>query len=235
MSASSGHILAHQSRPAERGWVGLFSRPLIDWLENENQLAQLCSSFVSESLEWHRCRDEKLAPQVYVVRLWAAPSERGGPLGSLVIIATPGQGLRASFVSASGGLAKEFRPDLFDGDWGYGPYFHQTFVERRARWFRLPEIPFPKSTWLNTADLGNEPDLHLLEPDDIVTSDYGDLRILGIDSDILRARREQDPDMWCESGDPPPLEPWQEIRIPWRDLYTATGHLRLHVKYTRGC
>jgi hypothetical protein len=72
LSAYGGDILAHQSRAVERGWVGLFSRPLIDWLENENQLAQLCSAFVPESFEWHRCRDEKLAPQVYVVRLWAA-------------------------------------------------------------------------------------------------------------------------------------------------------------------
>ena len=235
LGACGGDVLAHQTRAVERGWVGLFSRPLIDWLENENQLAQLCSAFVSESLEWHRCRDEKLAPHIYLVRLWAAPSERGRLVGSLVLIATPGQGLRALFVPASGGLAKEFRPDLFDGDWGYGPYFHQTFVERRAHWFQLPEGPFPKGTWLNTADLGNEPALHLLEPDDIVTSEYGDLRILGLESDILRARLEQDSDMWCDSGDPPPLKPWQEIRIPVRDLYTATGHLRLHVKYTRGC
>ena len=82
---------------------------------------------------------------------------------------------------------------------------------------------------------GDEPALRLLEPDDIVTSEYGDLRLLGLEGDILRARLEQDADMWCDSGDPPPLKPWQEIRIPLRDLYTATGHLRLHVKYTRGC
>ena len=41
--------------------------------------------------------------------------------------------------------------------------------------------------------------------------------------------------MWCRAGSPPPLQPWKELRIPFQDVYAASGHLRLHIKYTRGC
>ena len=219
----------------EIGWLGLFNRSLVEWLENENQLQQLCSAFTAQSAEWHKCRAEKLAPKIYAVRLWSGPSQKAAPAGSLLLVATPGQGLRSFFVSVSGGAATEFQPDLFDGDWGYGPYFHQTFLERRASWFRLPEEPFPSGTWIDAADLGDEPEVRLLEGEQVVSGPFGDLWVLSIEPDVLRARPEQEADMWCKSGEPPPLKPSQEIRIPVGDLYTPTGHLRIHSKYTRGC
>jgi hypothetical protein len=219
----------------EIGWLGLFNRSLVEWLENENQLQQLCAAFTAQSPEWEKCRAEKLAPKIHAVRLSSGPSEKAAPAGSLLLVAAPGQGLRSFFVPVTGGLATEFQPDLFDGDWGYGPYFHQTFLERRASWFRLPAEPFPSGTWINATDLGDEPDLRLLENAHVVSGPFGDLRILSIERDVLRARPEQEADMWCKSGDPPPLRPWQEIRITVRDLYTATGHLQVHSKYTRGC
>ena len=219
----------------EVGWLGLFNGNLVEWLENENQLQQLCSAFSAQSAEWYTCRTEKLAPRIHAVRLWNGPSEKAASAGSLLVVATPGQGLRSFFVPATGGAAIEFQPDLFDGDWGYGPYFHHTFLERRASWFRLPEWPFPKGTWIDATQLGDEPVLRLLEGGHIVSGPFGDLWILGIERDVLRARPEQEADVWCKSGEPPPLRPWQEIRIPVRDLYTPTGHLRVHSKYTRGC
>ena len=220
--------------PTEIGWLGLFNGDLVEWLENENRLQSLCAN-LSQTADEYLCRDQKLAPKVHVVRLWAGPSENTVPAGSLLVIATPGKGLRALFVLARGGAATEFRPDLFDGDWGYGPYFHVTFLERRATWFRLPEGPFPNGTWLNATDFGGEPEVRLLEAQEIVSSPFGDLFVLGIDRGVLRARLEQEADMWCEPSERPPLRPWQEIRIAVSDLYTATGHLRVHEKYTRGC
>jgi hypothetical protein len=74
-----------------------------------------------------------------------------------------------------------------------------------------------------------------LEPGDIVTSPFGDLFVIGAESGVLRARAEQPADMWCRASSRPPLEPWKELRIPFRDLFTAAGHLRVHIKYTRGC
>ena len=124
-------------------------------------------------------------------------------------------------------------PDLNLQDWGYGPYYHETFLERRGDWFLLPEDPFPAGTWLNARDLGDEP--HLLPVEGIVTSPRGNLVVLAIDPETLRARPEQPADMWCDSGAPPPLQPWSELRIPRADLYTRTGHLLIAPAHMKGC
>ena len=221
--------------PVQIGWLGLFNDSLDDWLENENRLQALCAGLGNESEAWSRCRAEKLAPRIRLIRLWHGPSEQSRLAGSLLLLATPGQGLRSFFVPTRGGAGTEFRPDLYDADWGYGPYFHETFLERRETWFRLPEVPFPKGTWINAVELGGNPHLEGVEADEIVSSPFGDLVILGVGNAVLRARLEQEGDMSCDGGKPEPLLPWKELRIPVRDLYSPTGHLLIHKKYTRGC
>ncbi len=233
--ATPGHPLSAQSRTSEIGWVGLFNPSLVEWLDNGNRLTDLCAAARPQSSPWLRCRDEKLAPKMHVVRLWTGPSERTPPAGVLVLMATPGEGLRSFFAGAGGGPAVGFEPDLFDHDWGYGPYFHLTIVERRGAWIRLPEVPFPKGTWINSADMSPEPSMEWLEAGQIASSPVGDLYILGVDGETVRARLEQPAVMWCAAGEPPPLKPAPEIRLSATELYTATGHLRLRIKYTRGC
>jgi hypothetical protein len=51
----------------------------------------------------------------------------------------------------------------------------------------------------------------------------------------LRVRPEQDADMWCDAGDPPPLAAWRERRIPFDELFDGQRHLRISYKYMRGC
>lgn len=216
-------------------WLGLFNAPLIEWLENENQLETLCSKFTKDSADWQKCRKDKLAPQVRLIRLWLGPSGQAALAGSLRLVATPGKGLQAFFVPPAGGAGMEFRPDLYDVDWGYGPFFHMTVLERRAAWFRLPEQPFPANTWINALDLGDDPHVRTLDAGEIVRSPHGDLFVIGFENGVLRARPEQPPDKWCDTAKPPPLKPWKELRIPFRDVYSPTGHLLLHIKYTRGC
>ena len=129
----------------------------------------------------------------------------------------------------------EFEPDLNLKDWGYGPYFHQTFLAREGDWFQLPEQPFPAGTWFNARDLGDAPHTLTIEVGHILDSPEGSIVILGTDREGLSARPEQPADMWCEAGVSPPLKPWQAIRIPWKALYTPTGHLRLSPAYWKGC
>lgn len=66
----------------EVGWLGLFNRSLVEWLENQQQVQRLCSAFPAESAEWHQCRSQKLSPRIHVVQLRTGPSEtavvRGG-------------------------------------------------------------------------------------------------------------------------------------------------------------
>lgn len=229
-----GRSLPAQAGEPGIGWVGLFNDALVAWLENENRLTDLCGgSAVDES--WYRCRNTQLAPKVHVVPLRSLPHESSRPGGALIIVAAPGKGLAVFYAGVGGGAATRFTPDLFDPDWGYGPYFHLTIVERRGDWIRLPADPFPPDTWFNSRDLSARPAVLWLEPGSIVTSPRGDLHVLEVDGMTVRARLEQPADMWCEAGDPPPVRPAPEIRLRRGDLYTATGHLRLGIKYTRGC
>jgi hypothetical protein len=235
LALAPGRTSGQQAASPEVGWLQFFNPAWIEWLENENQLESLCGKFQKDTGDWRACRKEKLTAQVHVVRLWRGPSEREGPAGSVRFNVTPGKGLSVAYVPPSGGAGTAFTPDLFDSDWGYGPYFHMTVLERRGTWFRLPEDPLPPGTWINEADFGGVPETRGLESGDILRGAFGDLYVIGIEKDVLRARPEQDADMWCASGEPPPIRPWKELRIPLRDLYSPTGHLRVHVKYTRGC
>jgi hypothetical protein len=239
---------AQQLVPKEVGWLGLYSNELLSWLENENQISTLCPRNFPESLTeeqvkqhsvaieaFNRCQMEKREPKVLVTALRAGPVDNAPAVGSLVIVATPGRGLSAFFLPVNRGVARHFWPDLYMADWGYGPYFHETFLERRGTWFRLPEDPFLPGSWINASALDDEPDVQALEVDEIWESSVGDIVILGVEQGVVRARLEQDRDMWCREGEPPALKPWKELRIPFRDLYTASGHLRLQKKYTKGC
>jgi hypothetical protein len=218
---------------SEMGWVGLYSTALIEWLENENRLDSFCAEFFGNADARDRCRADKLLPRPLVVPLRAGPTLSSKPSGFILLLATPGKGLRFFYVPSIGGSPREFEPDLNMQDWGYGPYFHQTYVERRGDWFLLPADPFPVPTWFNARDLDSE--AHTLGVGGIVEGPEGSLVILGVERNVVRARPEQPADMWCESDAPPPLKPWLELRIPRRDLYGPTGHLRISPKYMKGC
>ena len=223
-----------QADPGAIGWIRLYTPDQAEWLENQNRLETLCTDTARESAAWYDCRTQKLAPKTRAIRLRKAPSPRAGYAGDLVVVAAPALGLHASYVSPGGGVGRRVVPDLYDGDWGYGPYFHITVAERRGNWVRLPEDPFPPSTWLDANDLGEMP-FRRLGPEDIVTSPVGDLFVLSVSPGVVRARPEQERDMPCNEGEEGPVAPFTEIRLEGSTLFTRTGHLRLHVKYTRGC
>jgi hypothetical protein len=219
--------------PPEPGWVGLYSRALIDWLENENQLKRLCPDNPMNTYDAERCRDQKRAALPFLVPLYSGPVRAAATRGAILLVATPGRSLRFFHSSPNGGVPKEFEPDLNMQDWGYGPYFHQTYLARKGDWFELPEDPFPPGTWFNAADLGEPANVMLLGG--LVEGPLGSLMILEVGRDVVRARSEQAADMWCEAGDPPPLKPWTEIRIPIAELYDKRGHLVLSPSYMKGC
>lgn len=218
----------------ELAWVGLFNGELVGWLENENRLAELCTAREG-SHEWHECRASKLEPKLTVIPVRAAPEAGARRLGEIVVVALPGQGLKA--FAAAGSLAAQFTPDLFDQDWGYGPWFHQTILTRRGSWFRVPVSAIGPG-WINAAEWstpGADSGVKTVEAGDIIITPRGDMFVLGVGEHVLRVRPEQKSDMWCQAGDPPPLAPWQEIRIPFDELFDAKDHLLIRYKYTRGC
>ena len=235
LCSMSSALAQRPSGHGEVGWIGLYTPALIEWLENENRMNELCSHTRADTPTWRECRDERLRPKQDVIPLWSAPHATATPEGSLVIQAMPGRGLRAYYRPPHGGPVTEFVPDLFDPDWGYGPYFHQTFLERRGTWLLLPAAPFPRPAWVNLRDFADDLQVRLLKIGEIIKAPGGDLVVLGMERGVLRARPEQEADMWCKAGNPPPLKPALEVRIPLEELYSPTGHLLVGIKYTRGC
>jgi hypothetical protein len=223
------------SAAAEITWLGLYSDDLTGWLQNEGRLAELCTA-QEHSQEWHDCREAKLQPLLELIPVHAEPRATSRRLGEVVIVAIPGKGMNV-FASAVDGKPTPFTPDLYDPDWGYGSWFHQTVLERRGPWFRLA-LPHIGAGWLDLRRYGEQEvadRVRRLEAGHIVSIPDGDMVFLGIDDGAVRFRPEQDADMWCKEGDPPALSPWQERRIPVERLRDADGRLRMRYKYTRGC
>lgn len=235
---TAGAGLRAQEPEPERGWLGLYTPDLVRALENANRLDELCPQR-AHSLEWHACRDEALAPRVLHIPVKDAPSAGAPVVGSIVVVALPGVRVSALAVKGPAGTGEPFVPDEFDVDWGYGPYFHQSFLERRGTWFRLPPRPFARDVWVDVSGWGPAetlfPDVRAVEPASIYESPQGDVFVVRVEPGGLVVRPEQEADMWCEAGDPPPIAPAPERRLSWQDVSDADGHLLLHRKYKRGC
>lgn len=223
---------------SELAWIGLYNQELLDWLENENRLDTLCPTDAAAAAQ-AECRDEKRQPKAAVIPLHAEPRADAQRLGEILVVAVPGKGFTA-FASANRRVER-FTPDLYDRDWGYGPFFHQTTLGRRGTWFRVP-VPSAGRVWIDAAawtDAGaldaTDGVLRTLRAGDIVTTPTGDVVVLAVGDGVLRARAEQDADMWCRPGDPPARVDGPEIRMPFAELFDAGGHLQVRIKYTRGC
>ena len=240
VSQTTDAATAQLPLPQELSWVGLFNSELVSWLENENRLKELCGADAGAE-KWRACRETYLEPKVVVIPVRSGPRPDASRLGQMVLVAWPGKGLR--IFASTRRLAEPFTPDLFDADWGYGPYFHQTILARRGLWFRIP-LPVIGTGWINAEDWSDRdqytrqqivPAIETLEVEKIVTTPRGDMYVLGVENRVLRVRPEQDTDMPCGGSELAPPAPSKEIRIPFEQLFDSKGHLLISYKYTRGC
>ncbi len=218
--------------------VRLWNQQVIANLENQNQIDALCPPALAPALRAD-CRKEKLQPKKWKVALYEKPSDRSKEIGTLVLTATPGQGLSYEFVPAGGGAASKFVPDLFDSDWGYGPYADHTVLAREGDWVLLPARPFPRPAWLDLkAGLGSGPDLY--DPVDVgqvYELDGRHRTVKEAREDGLLLRDELPSDMPCydSAGSPATAAEPKAVLFPWAKLYDGDGHLKLLKAYTRGC
>lgn len=230
-------LLGFQAQPPadELAWVGLFNTELVEWLENENRLGELCKGDIGAP-EWLACRAAKRETRVLVIPVTVAARADAARLGEIVVVAGPGRGLEAHL--STGGQALPFAPDLFLADWGYGPYYHQTILARRGTWYLVP-LPVLGAGWIDGETWRGEREsrvnVEAVQAGDVITAPHGDLVVLGIQGRVLVARPEQPADMWCEPGKPPAVAPWRELRIPFEELFDSAGRLLLSYKYMKGC
>ena len=230
-----GHVsFASEHRKVMLGWVGLWNNDMVQWAENGNRLGRLCPHSMAER-ERSACKKEVLAPRVWKLPLLNKPDAASGDSGEILITATPGRGLSAAYRPPGESEVIPFETDLYDPDWGYGPYFHQTVLELQDDWVLLPKRPFNARVWVNVKKhLGGE-EIIYLEEKGIYRLDKNNIVISGISKDGLWVRPEQAADMWCTEGEPPSLKKTEPKQVRTKDLFDKDGHLRLKPAYMRGC
>ena len=212
-----------------RAWVGLYDPAHLGWLENENRLGELCPN----PLRLADCYQEMLRPAVSVHGLHRAPDSTSTHVGDLIVVAVPGRGLSAAFLPAASSHTLPFFPDLYLQDWGYGPYFHHTFLGQRGNWFQLPADPWEGDVWI---DRGNErSSVIAVQSGDLIATGNSDLFVVAAESESLLVRAEQPGDLWCTGGDPPPTIPVEPARISRAELSDSRGHLMFQLKNLKGC
>ena len=169
------------------------------------------------------------------VALRDAPRERASFVGSLVVVALPGVGLRAFYAGPMGGGAAGCTPDLFDSAWKHGPYFHQTYLDRHGDWCLLPGGPLEAPAWFDARALGAAASVRPIENGDVLRTPKGDVTVVEIGSQEIRVRPERPEDSPCGASAAPPPAPKQERRVPLGERYNFEGHLTVQIKYSRGC
>ncbi len=234
-------------------WVSLLPQDAPIWLENKSLLESLCGSDARPAPQDPvACRREKLQPKIWKLNLYASPGaeEATASLGEVRVQATPGLGFVFSYVNSKG-QAQGFKPDLYESDWGYGPFAHQSVRGRQGDWLKLPRRPFPQDVWINIRrDWQEKPDLiEALSRGGVWTADLGGtpheivlIEVAGLFANTATLRyRDPDPrDMPCGEEDDPdfpkPDAPYPKPRtLPLRDFLDRDGHWKLRVTYPKGC
>jgi hypothetical protein len=228
---SASYAYSFETEKSEIGWIGLYNEEMVEWLENQNRIEMLCPRALGSTFQ--QCRDEKLKSRTWTIDVREKPATTSVKIGTIAIASAPGTGLTAVFHSSTASIA--FTPDLFDADWGYGPYFHQTFRDNRNDWFLLPRNPLPKPGWINISQLTKTPDKKNISKTEVYNLTGNGVVLTSIQNEKIKLRAEQPADMWCGEGKPPKLKPAQVQEIPFSDLVTRDGHLKLKIKYMRGC
>ena len=214
-----------------RAWVGLYDPAHLGWLENENRLGELCP----DPSRLAECYEEMLRPAVSVYGLYRAPDSTSTRVGDLIVVAVPGRGLSAGFLPAGSSRAIPFLPDLYLQDWGYGPYFHHTFLNQRGNWFQLPADPWDGDVWIDRESEREGSTVMVVQSGDLIAMGSSDLFVVDAESDALVVRAEQPGDLWCTGGEPPQTIPTEPARMSRAELTDSRGHLMFQLKNLKGC
>lgn len=225
--------VADASKSSLIGWVGLWNEEMVEWVENQNRIYNLCPKSLTQDA-YEKCRRTNLSKKVWAIETYSGPDKKSGKIGEIKITVNPGNPFISSFESSSGKIS-QFEPDLYEQDWGYGPFFHQTVLEQRGDWFRIPLTTSNSSAWINLKASIQHVDIITINEGTVYTLDSASIVITNIAENSVSYRVENESDMWCDTGSPPqqPKSTTKTIKI--NELYDMYNHLKLDVKYKRGC
>lgn len=215
------------------GWAGLWNEEMVEWAENGNRIYKLCPKSMSKD-SYEKCRKDNLAEKRWVIQTHKGPEDKSEKVGEIIITVNPGSPFIASFKDKSGEV-REFEPDLYDQDWGYGPYFHQTILDKKDGWIRIPILSLDTPVWVNPGKEIKYLDIITITEGVVYTLGARNIVITKEEGDTLFFRIEQPSDMWCDEGDPPKPDASEPEKISIKELYDSHKHLKLDIKYKRGC
>lgn len=215
-------------------WLGLWNSPMLAWVENENRINKLCPISLPE-VEMRRCKKYHLNTKIWIVPVYTEATSESPKIGELRMNITPGKPFEYSFWSSQTKDSNLFIPDMFDPDWGYGPTSHQTVIDRKGDWVKLPKNPFPKDVWIKLDSKLVQAELLSIQIDDVYRSGEQNLIILKVENTKLFVRVEQEADFWCNSGTPPPLKNLNPFWIGEKELWDKNQHIKLKKAHSRGC
>jgi len=164
LAIPSVKAFADCSCESELGWVGLYSMDMLDWMENHNMMEKICPKSM-DAKERNTCIQEHLKPMRKKIDVRKSPTRQSQLLGQIEISAAPAEGLSAVWITPDS--SSPFMTDLYDRDWGYGPHFHMTVLNRRGSWFLLPRNPFPDPAWIDISELSQTTDFKSVVTDNV--------------------------------------------------------------------
>jgi hypothetical protein len=223
---------ANKAEVSDTGWIGLWNEEMIEWAENENQIYRLCEKDKLSPEQLEQCKEKHLSSKIWSINVHSEPSKNSPKLGEIQITVTPGSSFQASIKSKNNKLI-EFTPDLYDQDWGYGPYFHQTILKQKE-WFEVAIPGVNSFAWINPKADIQYIDIKTIEIGQVYTFNSNSIVIVKIDNGSIKYRIENKSDMWCDVGTPPKVPDGEVKSINISDLIN-NGHLLLDIKYKRGC
>ena len=227
------NLTAEETKLSLIGWVGLWNEEMVAWAENENRIYRLCPKSMSQD-SYEKCRRDHLVKKTWIIQAYKSPRNTSEKVGEILITVKPGSSFIASFKDNKRKI-RDFEPDLYDQDWGYGPFFHQTVLERKEDWIKIPIKSLDTPVWINPRDNIKYLDIITITEGVVYILDAESIVITKKEGDTVFFRIEQQSDMWCNTGTPPKLNASEVKKINIEQLYDSHKHLILDIKYRRGC
>gem|GEM_PF-2502006 len=243
--------VAQGSGELRPGWILLAPMEAFGWAENRNRMMDLCRHDRRPEEETEAaCYRRILHPRTWILPLHEGPGPSTPSLGSLIIVATPGEPVRPMVLPEGEVEAVPFDLDIYDPDFGYGPWFHQTLLAEEDGWYLVPAEPLGGPVWVGLEQAIPRPEIFRLQPDWIyqtrgelagrpgVASPDGATTLVSVETDGVLLRPRLHRDMPCGLDEPEEEQDVADpvpVRVPFADLYDESGRLLLRIRYTRGC
>lgn len=191
-------------------WIGLYNDKMLEWMNDSTHTT----------------------PMVTTLDVRSGPANTASIIGEIIISASVEHGLSAKWKSKAGN-ATDLHADVYDGDFGYGPYFDFTLQKTVGTWGLFAKNPLPDSSWVDLSQLSETPPIKT-PTEGIYVFGGKSIVILEETETTLSFRDEQDSDMACD-GSLPNIKPFKIQTIKNEQLFDSNCHLKLDVKYKRGC